>query len=108
MTMMGWVGLFRRRFCTAIWALAMEAKGPSVFWELGAGRVPLQESLPSTATKKFAVTRRVGWPTLPAPAHTVGIAKKLMTRNATDSNQAIRTFRFDASRQLNIAFPRIG
>src|SRR5580658_9527496 len=33
----------------------MEAKGPSVCWELRDGKVPLQESLPSRATKKSAV-----------------------------------------------------
>src|SRR5580704_3515343 len=61
---MTWIGFVRplgfwRIACTAVWARLTVANGPSVLFELGAGSVPLHESLPSGAIKKSAVAL---WP----------------------------------------------
>jgi len=82
----------------------MEAKGPSVFWELGELRVPLQESLPSGATKKSAEGTLGGNLVCALP----GIASRLAKRSTAHRVKIAKDFRFDAKpgKAGDIAGPR--
>src|SRR5580692_4544594 len=82
----------------------MEANGPSVFCELGALRVPLQESLPSGATKKSA-EGVLGGRVLRAPAV---IASTLTITSTAHVVKMAKGFRFDAKlrKEGDIAGPR--